>query len=69
MASGKTLEMRAIRVLAPVVVHRNIGAPRWVRRNPRLLRQWKGSFLTNESYIYPARDLRPGRKLRRATDA
>lgn len=69
MASGKTLQMRAIRLAPPVVVHRNIGAPRQVRRSRKLLGGWKGSFLTNETYTYPARDLRPGRKLRRATNA
>lgn len=62
MASGKTLLMRNIRISAPVVVHRHVGAPRRERRHG--LKGWKGSLLTNEPYVYPARDLRPGRKLR-----
>lgn len=64
MASGKSLEMAAIGKAAPVVVHRHAGAPRSVRRSRKLLKGWKGSFVTNTIYEFPARDQRPGRKLR-----
>lgn len=64
MASGKSLALNNIRVPAPVVVHRNIGAPRAVRRDRAKLKSWRGSLLANESYDYPARDERKGRKLR-----
>lgn len=64
VASGKTLVLRAILKPAPVVIHRHVGAPRYVRRSRKLLRGWKGSYVRNEPYIYPARDLRKGRKLK-----
>lgn len=64
MAYGKTLLMRNIRRSAPIVVHRHVGAPRRVRRNLRLRSVWKGSYMTNDPYIDPARDRRPGRKVR-----
>lgn len=62
MASGKTLLMRNIRRPAPIVIQRHVGAPRRVRRDRKL--PWKGSFVRNEPYVDPARDRRPGRKLR-----
>lgn len=64
MASGKSLEMAAIGKAAPVVVHRHVGAPRSVRRSRKLLKEWKRSLVTNIPYEFPARDQRPGRKLR-----
>ena len=64
MASGKTLLMRNIRKPAPIVLHRNIGAPRAVRRSRKGLLGWKGALVPNETYVYPARDQRKGRKLR-----
>lgn len=66
MPHGKTLLMRNIRKPAPTVIQRHVGAPRWVRRNPRLLAEWKRSFVRNEPYVDPARDERPGRRLRGA---
>lgn len=64
VASGKTLLMRNIRKPPPIVIHRHVGAPRHVRRHK--LKLWKGSLMANESYDYPARDQRKGRKLRGA---
>lgn len=49
MASGKT--MRNIRRPAPTVIHRHVGAPRWVRRNRKLVAQWKGSYVENVPYV------------------
>jgi len=62
MAHGKTLLMRNIRTSSPQYVQRYVGAPRTIRRHRKLL--WKGSFLANEPYTNPARDLRKDRKLR-----
>lgn len=64
VASGKSLSLNAIVAPAPVVIHRNIGAPRAVRRNRRKLKDWKGALTTNETYDYPARDQRKNRKLK-----
>jgi hypothetical protein len=64
MGHGKTLLMANIRRPGPVWVHRHVGAPRWVRRNERLLAGWKGSFVTNEPYVNRERDQRKGRKLK-----
>lgn len=66
VASGKTLLMCHIRTPAPVVIHRHAGAPRRERRRRKLT--WKGSFVRNVPYIYPARDQRKGRKLRGGQD-
>lgn len=63
MAHGKTLLMRNIRMPAPIVIHRHVGAPRRVRRDDRLVLAWKGSFMENDPYIDPARDGRKGRHL------
>lgn len=64
VASGKTLALRAIHTPEPVVIHRNVGAPRYVRRSRKLLRGWKSSYVANQTYVNPARDLRKGRKLK-----
>jgi hypothetical protein len=66
MAHGKTLDMRAIRKPAPVVIHRHIGMPRWVRRNRKLNNSWTGALVANEPYINGERDLRKGRRKKRA---
>lgn len=65
MGHGVTNLMRNIRMPAPVVVHRHVGAPRWVRRSRKGLMAWKGSFVANEPYVTGERDLRKDRKLRR----
>lgn len=64
MASGKSLELQKIRVPAPVVIHRNVGAPRRVRRTRKLLSHWKGALVANQTYVNPARDQRNGRRLK-----
>lgn len=64
VASGKSLELKAIVAPEPVVVQRYVGAPRSVRRNRKLLAGWKRSFVTNDPYENPGRDQRPGRKLK-----
>jgi hypothetical protein len=64
MATGKSLELANMLPPAPIVLHRNIGAPRSVRRNKRKLKAWKGALVTNDSYDYPARDERKARRLR-----
>lgn len=63
MAYGKSLQLNYIRRPAPVMIHRNIGAPRRVRRSKRLRLAWKGALVANYPYIDPARDQRKGRKL------
>jgi len=65
MAHGKTLLMRNIQPSNPIMIHRHVGAPRRVRRHRKLL-GWTGSFVHNEPYVDPARDRRPGRRLRGA---
>jgi hypothetical protein len=62
MAHGVTLLMRNIRRPAPIVIARHVGAPRRVRRSRRS--EWKGSYVTNYPYVNPARDARPGRRIR-----
>lgn len=62
MANGKTVALRNIRIPAPVWIHRHVGANRETRRHH--LKTWKGSYMRNEPYEYPARDDRKGRKLR-----
>lgn len=66
MASGKTLLMRNIRRPAPAVIHRHIGVPRWVRRNRRLLAEWKGSYVENVPYVSNDRHLKKERQKERA---
>lgn len=58
VASGKTLYMRNIRKPAPQFIHRHVGAPRWVRRNRKLLGQWKGSYIENVPHVSADRKLK-----------
>lgn len=67
MAHGKTLLLNNIRMPAPIVIHRHVGAPRRVRRDDHQLTLWRGSFMQNDPYIDPARDERKGRHLREAS--